>query len=633
MSAPFRTLLPQHEQPAASKEALALFGKQSPHGLAAEHDAQIGVRVEPTLHGPVAAALPGGRRRPTTSMSLRERAYLKSSRGQQQPTAAERSQLPKLKPIPRLDLSRAVVAPEQQQRTVLEYGNKGSLKGPPKLGKGRVAQMAAGLPPRPSSVLGTARSGAAARKDALQVPRPFSVASAAGRPREVAFAHGVDMLPDPEYHSITSAQTTHSRASSALGPLRLNTAELIRQNEILKQENEELRRIAYEEAGGGREFSGSWGGAASRRSESPSVLSNRSTLSSAWRSTHRSRKPSTSGSNAMLTVRSDVSTAESIKFIQGKEHPAETRIKELEAEILKHRQREEDMQAALLLSAADLPIARPDSVQDVRNEQISQVDHRPFPTKEDEAPTIQIDLQACSTRRESPPVRSSLSKPTTSHSAKLSRLLSVPRTAGNLTPYPRGSTASSNAAVIGAQRGMTQDGLNGSKPSDSQQQATMSSTGAHPVTSSGPYSIVMKHHSDTEWVAQGLKIDPLNSTVEMSQSARLTYPAKRLLTLAHGGGGSWAYSAAGRGPILINHAARVPDGLMVRSPPRHTQPRPIGGSACGQGEQPQGDVTDFNGGEQLQKSKVMRGDKEANSWHATLASSAMRWDARTRKFA
>ena len=632
-----RPILPPHEQPAASKEVLTLVGKQSPHGLSADLSAQSCAREEPVPHGPTAAPLPGGRRRPTTSMSLRDRAYLKSSRGQQ-PAPAARPPLPKLKAIPPLDLQKAI-APfsgkgGRADAVGAAGGNKSGLIGAL---KDRSIQLA-GLPARPASVLGTVRSDAV-QKDALQVDRPYSVAGMASGAlnRAVGFANGVDLLPDAESRSISSAGIAHSRVGSALGPLRLNTAELIRQNEILKRENDELRRLALQDAGGprGGQLLGSRGGR-SGRSESLTVLSNRSTLSSTWQSTNRSRKPSTSGSNALLTGRSDLSTANSIKFIQGKENPAEKRIQELEAEILRHRQREEELKASLL-STESLSNAQSDFRvlvdHDLALEQVQRdaLPHRPFPANEVDFPTMQIDMQSRpETRHELPAGRSSPSVLSTARSARppVSHVMSAPRTAGNLTPYPRGASAISNSAVIGAPRGVTADETNGKDKPEFQPQ-TISRTGAHPVTSPGPHAIVLKDHGNNEWVAQGLKIDPLKSSVEMSQSSRLVYPNQRLHTLAHGGGGSYAYSAAGRGPIMGLHSTHVPDGLMVRSPVRNGPARPADGSASEQ-EEAQPDRFSVS---VKRRPKVLRGDKEANSWHADLASSGMRWVSRTRKFA
>ena len=259
--------------------------------------------------------------------------------------------------------------------------------------------------------------------------------------------------------------------------------------------------------------------------------------------------------------------------------------------------------------------------------------HKLFPANEVEKPSIQIDVQSRpETSHESPAGNLPPSVFSTARSARppISRITSAPRTTGNLTPYPRGASTSSNSAVIGAPRGVTADETRGNKTTGVHQH-TISRTNTHQVTSAGPNAIVLKDHGNTEWVAQGLKIDPLKSTVEMSQSSRLVYKNQRLHTLAHAGGGSYAYSAAGRGPIMGLHSTLVPDGLMVRIPVFNTAARPADGIASEQDEKAQPDLG-FSVSEK-QRPKVLRGDKEANSWHADLASSGMRWAARTRKLA
>merc|ERR1719261_2110815 len=136
---------------------------------------------------------------------------------------------------------------------------------------------------------------------------------------------------------------------------------------------------------------------------------------------------------------------------------------------------------AALLSATNLNPVSSGPAEGVRS---LAADRHTCRAQEDNAPKILIEMQSCSAKHESPSVRSSISNQPTSHSAQpsASRFLSAPRTAGNLTPYPRGATASSNAAVIGARQGVTQEEPNGSKPPE-MQPLTTSYTRAHGVTS------------------------------------------------------------------------------------------------------------------------------------------------------
>jgi len=192
---------------------------------------------------------------------------------------------------------------------------------------------------------------------------------------------------------------------------------------------------------------------------------------------------------------------------------------------------------------------------------------------------------------------------------------SLPRTVGNLTPYPRETTAASNAAVIGQQ--LTTIG-------EEKHEANAISAHSHPVplttaggVTAGPHAISI-HSGENKWVANGLKIDPRTSTVAMSLSARLTYPNKRLQTVAIGGGGSYGHAALGRGSIMVEHAVPLSDGLMVRGPNDSTS----------DGTAKQAGATAGSG---IGKTKL-KGDANANCWHASNVTSALRWEARTRKF-
>lgn len=594
---------------ASKEQSMALVGRRSGLPTPLHEPATMlagGRRAANPGAKPAAAPLPGGLR-PGTSMSLRDRAYLKSSTGnragEQRALQVARLPLPNIKVVPPLDLTVAV-------------GLMGHDKGPQmflqkqvlKLGNGKKVVMA-GLPPRPESVTGISSSGAA-RNEALLVSRPHSVAglasgfNAASPPLRISFVDHVGRSALSSAHNDDEHEHSPSRSRTALEPLRLNTAELVRQNEILRQENEELRQLAVWDMGGSNRGGGTADTAASRRSGTLTAMSNRSTVSSSWQSTHRSSvlPRRTAASNAMLTERSDLSTANSIKFIQGGEAPAEKRIKALEAEIVEHQQREETLRASLL-AANTLPL-------------------------HENEPVINIQMHGSSFEN-SPSVRTSRTISSTSPSAnpKLSRMSSVARTPGNLTPYPREGTSSSNSAVIGARlsQSLAQEGdsaLNRQTLTAFRQ----SGKSAMPLTWAGPHAMTV-HRGEADWIADGLKIDPVASNVIMSQSARLTYPAKRLQTLAHGGGGSYAYGVVGRGPIMVANGLPVPDGLMVRSPDISAASAhlPDGASEL------RGD-TSLGSSQVLKKTNVRRGDAEANAWHCSQVTSALRWEARTRKF-
>jgi len=199
----------------------------------------------------------------------------------------------------------------------------------------------------------------------------------------------------------------------------------------------------------------------------------------------------------------------------------------------------------------------------------------------------------------------------------------VARTLGNLTPYPREGTRSSNTAAIGARlsQSTAQDG------GGNQQTCTIlrqSGDSDKPLTRLGPHAITV-NRGEAEWMADGLKIDPFASNVGMSNSARLTYPAKRLQTLSLGGGGSYAYGVVGRGPIMVANALPVPDGLMVRSPDHSvTSPHEHDGVGAVQGNASMGST-----GSVMSKPKPKRGDAEANAWHCSQVTSALRWEVRT----
>jgi hypothetical protein len=155
-------------------------------------------------------------------------------------------------------------------------------------------------------------------------------------------------------------------------------------------------------------------------------------------------------------------------------------------------------------------------------------------------------------------------------------------------------------------------------------EANAISAHSHPVplttaggVTAGPHAISI-HSGENKWVANGLKIDPRTSTVAMSLSARLTYPNKRLQTVAIGGGGSYGHAALGRGSIMVEHAVPLSDGLMVRGPNDSTS----------DGTAKQAGATAGSG---IGKTKL-KGDANANCWHASNVTSALRWEARTRKF-
>lgn len=633
----------------ASKESFALVGKQSPHvngsplsGMQAPQQAQHRHGLgQPSSKKLVLdwAVLPGGLR-PTTSMSLRDRAYLKSSMGAHagEKTTGQtvRPPLPKVKPIPPLNLDLAVGLMGVDNSA--QYKDQKPLKLPPKMMNDLKIKMM-GLPPRPSSQLGLS-SAEAERHEALQVVRPHSVSSSiASSPLKISFAdqmamHGGLRSGLSSAHTIVSQQSP-SRSATPLEPLRLNTAELVRQNEILRQENEELRQLMLDAPGTAEQRPSCT--AASRRSGILTALSNRSTLSSTWNSTNRSgvyncnNVPQTAGShssNSLLTDRSGLSAANSIKFIQGGEAPANKRIKALEAEIKQHQQHEEDLRAALLAAANSQPMHRHKPI----------TPSIPLQTIEEHAASHSSKDLSISNHHTSKPAQLMVSLPSTSHSAKrAARLSSVARTSGNLTPYPREATASSTDAVVGARLGQEpeREGEGEREPNAGAKspfsRATFTglfaedSSATVPVTRAGPH-VVSIAAGNNEWLATGQKLDPSTSTVAMSNTMRLTYPKIRLQTVAYGGGGSYAYGVVGRGPIMVAQALPLPDGKMVRSPDSSLR-IPASVSLGGEGEE-WGDsgATTASGTE---KPKVKRGDKEANSWHATLASSALRWEVRT----
>ena len=658
-----RAVSPGFKHAAQSKD-LAILGKPSPLEAvapaaapaadaaprAAEASAQAVRQRLAHVHqerGPAAAS--PATARPITGMSLRERAYLKSSMGRRhgEPAAASaaRPPLPKVMPIPPLNLRVAVGLMGDQ--------NAGRGKNPNAVPKARPGagqkQPALQLPPRPASVLEGAHH--AERADALRVDRPHSVAGtvrSAGSPVPGAMLPGHGSSGS-RAHTAASRDTASSRASTALEPLRLNTAELIRQNEVLRQENEELRQLMVADASDWHQHARSRGGtAASRRSGTLTALSNRSTLSSSWTNRSGLQKPA----DDALTGRSNLSTANSIRYFQGDETPAEDRIEALKAEIFHHQHQEEQLKAALLQAANTLPTHAKE-----------QADRRP--SAKASGSNSQIQSRASTSAAKSPYVRSPLALPSlhaaeadaedrggalgsgqtsagrtplvassrTQPSERASLKSSLPRTAGNLTPYPREGTTSSNAAVIGQQlttiaEGLDQPTESGSEGLNASRLASLTNSpfslrGA-PLTTAGPHAITVKN-GENEWVAHGLKLDPRTSTVAMSLSARLTYPNKRLQTKGAGGGGSYAYAAMGRGPIMVEHAIPLSDGLMVRSPNDSMSDGRITSEQAG-----------ATGGSSLSTSSVskrkLKGDATANCWHATNVTSALRWEARTRKF-
>jgi hypothetical protein len=88
--------------------------------------------------------------------------------------------------------------------------------------------------------------------------------------------------------------------------------------------------------------------------------------------------------------------------------------------------------------------------------------------------------------------------------------------------------------------------------------------------------------------------------------------------VAIGGGGSYGHAALGRGSIMVEHAVPLSDGLMVRGPNDSTS----------DGTAKQAGATAGSG---IGKTKL-KGDANANCWHASNVTSALRWEARTRKF-
>ena len=630
-----RTISPGFKQAAKSKD-IAVVGKSSPleaagpfdvfGPAAAPHAAEVPVHaVRQRPKGAADAAL-----RPTTGMSLRERAYLKSSmgnRGEPMEANGARPPLRKVKPIPKLDLRVAVMMGDKN--ATQDKPNRNDVL---KFGPG---QKALRLPPRPVSVLEGAQF--AGRLDALRVDRPHSVAStvqSAGSPVRISFMDQVETHAAHVPRFQTAA--TSSRASTALEPLRLNTAELIRQNEILRLENEELRQAMLADDGewhGAAEWQGHakfrGGTAASRRSSTLTALSKSSTISSSGTNRSGLQKPA----DDALTVRSNLSTTSSIRYFQGAEAPAQDRIEALKAEISHHQQQEAQLRAALFQAANTLPTHAQ-----------GHADRQQFAKAS--GPNSRIQSRASTRASQSPAVRSSLALPSlqaevneddrggvfgpgptrtgrtpsvrsfrTQLSETPSIRSSLPRTVGNLTPYPRETTAASNAAVIGQQ--LTTIG-------EEKHEANAISAHSHPVplttaggVTAGPHAISI-HSGENKWVANGLKIDPRTSTVAMSLSARLTYPNKRLQTVAIGGGGSYGHAALGRGSIMVEHAVPLSDGLMVRGPNDSTS----------DGTAKQAGATAGSG---IGKTKL-KGDANANCWHASNVTSALRWEARTRKF-
>ena len=611
-----------------SKEReFTLFGKQSPFGNGSppssaqwqcdvtDQDAGQCTKKRGVMH-----ALPGGSR-PSTSMSLRDRAYLKSSLGtlnqEQSSKQNMRPHLPKVMEnthIPPLNLQSAV-----------------NLMGTPKFSKDMWGKMKVmGLPPRPASVMGSENNSLAENAGLHDATQHYIHRNMSG--------------------SCTASQRSTSRLGSALEPLRLNTADLIRQNEILRQENEELRRLMEEdeemlqENGKLQNFFSRKSGqntsetrdgrkAASHRLGTLTALSTRSAVSTA------SGMPRTAASS-MLTGRSNLSSAGSIKFIQGEEGPAEKRIRELQAEIAKHEKVEEELRAGLLRAANSQPsylraaMSKPSSQQGIK------------------PPGNSLPFAA----QQLVPV------PSTARSAEdaMQRIASVSRTSGNPTPLSgpriveessREATASSTAAVRGAQSGqahtpqtvprdwtdcsstLNRDSLVPAywRASDAAAgpclaESHTSSVGSWnaPVTRAGPHAVTV-HSGESEargvaegfrseWVAAGLKVDPVGSSFGVSNSARLTYPNKRVQTIAYAGGGSYAYAASGRPPIMVSNALPLPDGLLVRSPDASLRSEGDGGVGHFSGSSGQQDTTG-----ELKKTVVKLGDREGNSWHASQA--------------
>jgi hypothetical protein len=659
----------------ASKEALSLHGKQSPLGsavvsiqAAATERRTPGADRPDKVVGPTPAALPGGLR-PTTSMSLRERAYLKSSMGSRVRNDRERDALrgrplpAKTKAIPPLDL-RMVRDGEVMGQKMGAGTKKVVLKPSPLINKAPL-----GLPPRPVSVQDMSLN--VSRTEALLVGRPHSVSSTAGGSAKKPIQNASTSTHQETQNTTRSnlsvaktaaSETSPSRASTALPSLRLNTAELVRQNDILRRENEELRKSILRQANGATstyyqaEERERVDTAGSDRSALLTALSSHSTVTSTtWHSKRRARTQ-TAVSGIMGSARSNLSTASSIKYFQGEDAPAETRIKALQAEIAEHQKREQLLRASLLAAGKSrMHTPKENQVPQTANLDV-QVDagvQRPW--SRTTSCTVHSRVNA----------RDEVAQSSRQHVAALA----PPRTTnGKLTPYPsahqsnssvlstsqptarsnateksranipfdsfvRSGTPNSTTAVIGAQiveshadkkqssSGFLRDGLTNPLP--------VTSLGTHTFCLQSPISL-----GKDEWMAEGQKINP-NSTVDMSISGRLKYPNKRLQTLACGGGGSYAYSALGRGPIMLESGMPVPDGLMVLSPVRTTDLADSGqGTEKDKTEGGRETASKLDGStadSSMQRSKL-RGDAEANSWHASQISSGLRWEALTREF-
>ena len=598
---------------AASKEELSLVGKQSPFGLP--------VCAPGVVHA-VPHATPmrlSGGVRPKTGMSLRDRAYLKSSRGDSGAQAGKTvAQCTDTKAIPPLNLKGRTgqdverLATGKQKALVLKDA-KGQQQDALRTGSGKGrGPLGLTLPPRPASVQTSKKVPGAMTDESAPFNRPHSVADAAkamspdsSESARCRSQTRSEMGSRESARSIAMSQALTQQSRSALPSLRLNTAELVRQNEMLRRENDELRQSILRQANkeAYRKELPLWGGhgaAASDRSRSVTALSDHTTLTTKSRHSGKSNRLAempAGCTDAITSGRSGVTTASGIRYFHGGATPAGARDTT-------------SLHAIQELSAP--PTSRSHDNLCLGEETVKNL-----------AQSVSIDGPALSKRH--------------------IQARSVPQSPG-VASHSRAATASSNVAIIGARLEPTQDDEE-APPSEKLTAVSHSiqrnAAATSQVKGAGENKIFARNNfTQNEWVAEGLVVDPVRSELAVSNSGRITYPKSRLSAVKG--------AATGRGPIMGERAQPVPHGLLVRSPvavsggvlqPGTSRARGSGGLSATEldvqktlsQQSKVEDTTDSKVGDTVlirgtaQKVQRKKGDSEGNCWHASLASACLQW--------
>lgn len=452
--------------------------------------------------------------RPVSSLSLRERAYLKTSSGHNTPAASERAfpsnRRPGL-PTPGYLAGGRRVPISSTPDSALEHGSQKSE------GWNKSSRVDA-LPARPASVVGLLRPGTDLSRPGTDMSRPeiFMMEDGWEDKRAAVLKATDDTLSEAPTTQLVRAinSSLSGRAlttgylqsrSEDLAPLRLNTADLIRQNENLRRENEELRRIAgLSTAGDGKE------------GEARSDADQHSMPSTPLLRVPPASAKTPAATLAPSTARNSIGSSSSMRFIDGPEPPRKDRIASLMAEIEAHRKREDGIRYDLVHAMADdedevasrfshLPSTVPPTP--VMLEQL------PIPSTPDLVRRLNSDASSEATQPWTPPQAQQRASPSPQYpqSAPRSALSTPGQQSARRAPGPRGP----HAVTVG------------------------------------------------KWEAVNQTINE-QSLVTRSPSSRLSYSHPRFLTAAIGGGGSYAYAALGRGPIFLEERLRLPLGHMTK---------------------------------------------------------------------